>query len=480
MIENFLDMEKKHNLLNNQIDGFQYWAYLRFNIYMKLEEIKNNSNKKKDLSLKAVNKSELYTILKNCIWNNPFITIKQKDILIINHPRRVKKGDYYECIYTEEIANYFNDRAYTLEFLYGLKHVVPVQTPNLLYLDYVDIIPVAKKFFIKRSYKNQIMRIKEEATRIEELITKEFGINLGYNYIYSLLEKRYFWYKIKKKMLKKLLIKINPKVVIETVGYETNKMLINEICFELGIPTIELQHGVMGRGHLAYNYSEKGLYKFFPKKVLIFSEYWREVTNFPLEPKNIVSVGFPYLERSVKEIKKSNFEEDVLSILVISQPEFSNKLITLIFELLKRLNNSKLKYKIIYKLHPAEYEIQNEKLNILDRFENVEIIRDNVNSLYYYFSKSNIQIGVTSTAIFEGLAYDLKTFIYHIEKTDTYMRDLVTMGIAKMFDSAEELLELLISSNIKSQVEYKKNFWEKDAFNKIIKEINNTLLETKK
>lgn len=55
-------------------------------------------------------------------------------------------------------------------------------------------------------------------------------------------------------MLRRIIKSISPKVIVEVVGYETNKMIINEIAHEMGISTIELQHGVIGRGHIAYNY----------------------------------------------------------------------------------------------------------------------------------------------------------------------------------------------------------------------------------
>lgn len=475
MINGFLEFEDRYCLLEKEIEGFYFWAYTRFNIYMRMEEIRNNTKPSKTNKTNKIKLADLYGIFINCTFHKPLFHLEQKDVLIINHPRRIKNGNYYDCIYTDEIASMLEDNAYTLEFLYGFKHFTPTKTPNLVYMDYIDIGAYFKRKLFKYMYIKQLSLLKEQSIIINNLLINEFGFGPSSDYIFSLLEKRFFWVLFKKKMLKRVIKKINPKVVIEVIGYETNKMIINEICNEMNITCIELQHGVMGRGHLAYNFKNKKKYPFFPNKMLLFSKYWRNITRLPLDKSDVISVGFPYLENNILVYKRDDEFKDYLSIIIISQPEFSSRISNVTIELIDRLESKGMKFHIFYKLHPAEYNKRNDYFNIFENHNNITFIDNNKHSLYYYFAKANIQIGVTSTAIFEGLAFDLHTFIYHIEKTDIYMIDLIDKNIAKMFDNVDELVEMLLDIHLGSNISADISFWEQNAHYNMINQIKHLL-----
>lgn len=475
MINKFLEFENRYCLLEKKIEEFYFWAYTRFNIYMKMEEIKNNSKSNKSMKVERIRLIDLLNILINCTLHNPLFRLEKKDILIFNHPRRIKNGNHYDCIYTDDIATMLGNNSYTLEFLYGFKHFKPTKTPNLVYMDYIDIGAYIKKKLFKGMYIKQLNLLKEYSININNFLIDEFGFGPGSDYIFNLFEKRFFWFLFKKKILKRVIKRISPKVVIEVVGYETNKMIINEICNEMNITCIELQHGVMGRGHLAYNFKNKKQYSFFPNKILLFSEYWRNITELPLDNSNIISVGFPYLEKNLLFYKKDNVIKNCLSIIVISQPEFSSRISNLVVKLINKLESKNIDFHIIYKLHPAEYNKRNDSFKIFEDHNNITFVDNNKHSLYYYFAKANIQIGVTSTAIFEGLAFDLHTFIYHLEKTDIYMKDLIDKNIAKMFDNVDELVEMLLDIHLGSNISADISFWEQNAHYNMINQIKNLL-----
>lgn len=67
----------------------------------------------------------------------------------------------------------------------------------------------------------------------------------------------------------RMLNRIRPKVIIEVVSYSLPKLIVNDIAKKMNIPTIELQHGTMGKYHIAYNFSEKMDLKRFP--IIFFS-----------------------------------------------------------------------------------------------------------------------------------------------------------------------------------------------------------------
>ena len=93
--------------------------------------------------------------------------------------------------------------------------------------------------------------------------------------------------------------------------------------------------------------------------------------------------------------------------------------------------------------------------------------------LYSLFAESDIQVGVTSTAVFEGLAYHLTTFIYHLEKTDIYMKDLKETESAIFFDTAFELVKLILETHKRTEREMnlENKFFVKNSLNNIVHEI---------
>ena len=123
----------------------------------------------------------------------------------------------------------------------------------------------------------------------------------------------------------------------------------------------------------------------------------------------------------------------------------------------KELNE--LALKIIYKLHPNEYRTW-KLLHPQLKESNIEVIDNNAKDLYYYFSIATHQIGVSSTALYEGLAFHLNTIIYKAYRYDM-MVDLVHAGYAKLAANLEEVMELITKSN-ESDLSLK-DFWKQNA-----------------
>ncbi|WP_300082487.1 hypothetical protein [uncultured Thomasclavelia sp.] len=466
IIDIFLDFEKEFNLFDKSINSFYYWPYLRFSVYMKIEEI---INKQKKSSNKKININDIFSIVLNCTIKNPLLYKSKKNIMIISHQRRVKIDDTYKCIYTDKIAEYFKNDAISLEFLYGIKHCKPRTNSNILDLDFVDIWPFIKLPLLKIKYKNDIKLIYELSNTLTKEINNRFNIKLNESYIYKLFYKRYIWYIEKKKILKKIIFNINPKIIIEVVSYETNKMIINEIAKENNIITIELQHGVIGKGHIAYNYLENRRFSHIPDRIYFWGEYWKKTCRFPIKADYEKVVGFPYMMDQLNKYPMVTKKKNRLEIIVLSQPEFSFKLKYVIKKFIDILIKRKVDFHVYYKLHPAEYNDKEQLIKEICVSQEVNIIADEYN-LYELFAESNIQIGVTSTAIFEGLVYNLQTFIYHIEKTDSYMSDLVNSRFAIFFENATDLANKIFKSDNIRELD-KDAFFIDDSFNKLIDEI---------
>ena len=246
-----------------------------------------------------------------------------------------------------------------------------------------------------------------------------------------------------------LLQKKSPKLVFLVVAYE-NKALV-AACKKMNIEIIELQHGTISPYHLGYSYPENTRkfnneikeIEYFPDKILSFGDYWKNACPFPIDVKNIISMGFPYFEENSKTYMKiagDKISEDgkdgktqEKQILFISQGVIGKYLSKLAYETTSNINDSQ-NFKFIYKLHPGEYGTWKENYDYLtravDEFNNFTVIDKSEPPLYELFAESHYQIGAFSTAIYEGLAFNCKTFIIDVPGVE-YLDDLIDKDIVK-------------------------------------------------
>ena len=197
-------------------------------------------------------------------------------------------------------------------------------------------------------------------------------------------------------------------------------------------------------------------------------------------------MGFPYFEENSKtyiEIAGNKDKEtNQKQILFISQGVIGKYLSKLAYELASNLNQNEMEednnkdYTFIYKLHPGEYGTWRENYDYLrkanDEFDNFTVIDKSEPPLYELFAKSNYQIGAFSTAIYEGLAFNCKTFIIDVPGVE-YLDDLIDKNIVKKVKSSEELINYLKEDkdNEIDLKEYDKDYFFKNYDRTIFKNI---------
>lgn len=465
--DEFLKFEYDNNLNSIQIQGCNYWQYIRFNIFYAIFNSKNDMNVYRTESRK--NFLNVLKLIPNMIIKNPILFLKKKDILVINCPRRIKVNETFDDIYTDYILQDIDKSYYVFEEDYFNMHYNPVVTKNLKYLDVL-------KFFVKleklklRFIKKRILN-EEEIDNIKktvDLVNKKFDVKIDLDQIKSIIEYTILFNKRCKKIINKIFDKTNPKVLLLQEYYSPVHMSFIKVAKQRGIKVIELQHGAMGRYHIAYNYYTKININEFPDYIFTFGDYWSHASKFPINNSNITSTGFPYYEKLKKKYSKKE-PNDKKNILFISDDSIGYKLSKLAASLNKIIDKSK--YSIIYKLHPLE--AKNWETNYPWLCEsNIKVIDEPTVSIYGLFSISEIQVGVASTAIFEGLGYRLKTYIYNIEYHE-YCMDLYNNGYAILVSNAEEIIEDLSGNSI---INYDESFfWKENSIKNIQIGINNVI-----
>lgn len=457
-LEQFLAFEEREKLFENQIRNLKYWTYIRTNIFYlifnKLENIEliSGSNRRSLLTM--------FKMLPMMFMKNPISFLKKKDLLIIGCGRRVKFDNIYKDIYVDYFLEELDFSYYVFEEDCLGKHYRPVNTLNLRYMDLFKFISYFEKIKLKILKKSVFD--SEEKKQIQILIDKinrEFNCKLIYEDMENVVESTVIYYFKWEKLINRIFDKIKPKVLIMQDHYALEHMIFTKIAKKRGIKVVELQHGVIGEYHIAYNYAKELNLEEFPDFIFTFGEYWGKNVRFPIPKNQIIATGFPYYEK-MKFKYNCNLKEEKI-ILFISDSLCGIKLSKIAAELDVLIKATE--YKIIYKLHPSES--QNWKENYPWLIESdIKVIDDSNISIYEFFSRAMIQVGVGSTALFEGFGFELQTYIYDISHGE-FGIELARLNYVTLFKDSKELF-CYIENNKKLNFD-DTFFWEKDSSEKI-------------
>lgn len=458
----FFDMEEKYNLNYCEIQGCFPWQLIRMYLYYDIARRLNTFGSAQQKSLSFFDKIKSFTpFIKNSLLHNPFSGNHTSDILIFDHPRKTLFNGEFVDIYSYFLIDLLKDD-YSFEVMeapYLNKHYTSPKD----YIKYTDRIQLGSYVFKKFNNIKFTSSEMDIILNVQRELEDAFGLEINLEWILSthILNFKYDY-----KKYKELFKKRNPKKVFVVVAYENQAIV--KAAKDLGIEVIELQHGTISDYHLGYSYPEKtrlgGEIFYFPDKILTFGDYWINDGTCPVDSKNIVPVGFPYFEIQSKDFL--DFEVKDNQILFISQGVIGKYLSKIACELAENLDE----YDIIYKLHPGEYETWREnypelvKANEMDNF----IVVDNGETpLYQYFAESSYQVGAFSTAIYEGLMFNCKTFIVDLPGVE-YLEDLIEKGYVCKVTDVHNLIEALEIFDAKN---YDKDFFFKNFDKNLLKRV---------
>ncbi len=215
------------------------------------------------------------------------------------------------------------------------------------------------------------------------------------------------------------------KVFLSQNGYQKGMFYAAK---KMNVAVCEFQHGVIRKEHLAYSYPEiRDIqnYLCIPENLLTFSAYWTSLFYCPI--KSVV-LGNNYFSKEVVKTETPN------AILVISAFSFGHQLADCILSACKaKVFNEN---KVVFKLHPHEYEDRKFYENLFQD-DNVEVITDeySVNTL---LANAKLMITVNSTAVYEALQSNTRVGLYAIPPYEQ-MEPLFTDKNLFLFNNIEEL-----------------------------------------
>ena len=460
--EVFFDLEEKYNLNYLEIQGCFAWQLIRMHLYYDITRKTEMFGAPQQKSLSLLDKATTFLpFFKNSVLHNPFSGKYQTDILVFDHPRKVIFNGEYSDIYSKFLVDFLKDD-YSFEVLeapYLNNHFTEKQK----YIRYTDAVELGSYIHKKFNNIEFTPNEKEIILKVQNELEAAFNIKLN---IPWMLKTHILNFQYDYKRYIDLFKKRKPKKVFVVVAYENHAVVA--AAKHLGIEVLELQHGTITYYHLGYSYPEKtrlkGEIPYFPDKILSFGDYWLNENMSPIAMENVIPIGFPYFEYQSKDFMGLEVIDN--QILFISQGVIGKYLSKLAFEFAK--GNDDLR--IIYKLHPGEYETWRQNYPELveaSTFDNFEVIDDSKIPLYKFLAESNYQVGAFSTAIYEGLMFNCKTFIVDVPGVE-YLDDLIEKKYVFRIRNSDDLNDNLEKFK---PTDYDKNFFFKNLDNELLRRV---------
>lgn len=480
MDKKFFEIEEKEKLFEKNIGGFYYWHFFRRQIIFDITLTNNKVLLKKwkdKFSLKS-RKIE-FKYLKRYIIRKE----NNVDILLVADPRRiVNKDKKYENIFIDNIniflSQYYKtlileEPSYMAWMFSQPPHLVPTESENIIYTDLIDLKYPFYRFFLKKFRKNIYNQFLDEINYIIKIVKKEYGIDLEYRkdvYLYTLQI-----YYLMKKSYEKVIKKINPKIVLFNYKPTEVKALLNLICKQNNIPTVNLQHGIISKDLSVEMQTDREQLDVFTDYLFAYGEKLTQCPSKIYNEKNIKYIGHPYLENKANTIsERPNFmEKSYKYILIVSQEIIGEEFAKFTSKLADKLKKY-TEYKIIFKYHPAEFHKDYESL----KKDNIIELKNLNYDIYTIQKYSYLQVGSYSTGLYEGIMFKLPTvvieYLYGAKdtiKTLKFMKD----GFY-IIKNADDLCELIKVGKIKKPNEDDiQMIWKNGSYNNLLREIRKIL-----
>jgi hypothetical protein len=415
-------LEKKYNLFEFDIDGVKVWQIIRLRTYYEIAEflgIFSVSTDHKIIRTSTI--GAVVRFLNSIIFNNPFFSGKSH-VVVNTHCRSKYVDGEAQDIYTFlDIRKWRAEgkRVVELEDSYFGKHLRKGH-PQRKHVDFIAYIVRYVAYFMKIMGRFRGGQKNEQVkARWSEVLSEIFSVT-GYRAMdYESLTREVRHFNVTKTIYKAIFRAICPEQLVVIVAY-LNCPIVSA-AKDLGIKSIEMQHGTFSEYHLGYSYPEKSFHKFldyFPDEFHVWNEYWKNLIRLPLDDSSVKVVPFAYLESEIE--KRKNLEKQKNTVIILSQGVLGNNLAGKILENITFFNQMIVRFK----LHPGEYARAADLPNVvsLSKCDNVEILKDC--DLYHYLAISEYQCGVFSTSVYEGVEFGCKTILLNLPGIE-YMSDFI-------------------------------------------------------
>jgi hypothetical protein len=425
------EIEEKYPVDTILVNGEQVWPYLRVAYYFQyVGRISSQEGERLPPRLSFFGKlRRLMNIpygIKNWLARYDYITFSHTG------ERKPINGKYFNKLLDPVIDKLGRGKVLNIEIAAPSLSLYPIEsiyTSKVVCYDVLEVLAMIAEVLTLRRYK-----IRNES--ILKDINKEYDLSVNYLKVI----KRFY---ARRKVFSLLFRTKKPKVVLLSCYYGFLESAI-KAAKDSGAKVIEVQHGVIGKEHPAYNVDVAIDKSCFPDYLLVFGRRELETFDNPrfIEPENVYPVGSFYIEHV-----RNNY---VLESSLVKKLESYNRAIAVTLQgiIEKRtiefiVQAANLDKTISYLLIPRKP--QEKHYSALNLPDNVTVIKDK--NFYELMMYVDFHSTVNSTCALEAPSLGVQNILINIDNSSRQYYGVVLNDsrITRYADTPRQFIEIVNS-----------------------------------
>ncbi len=438
----FLDFERGLALSELTIKGVQFWDFIRQSVfYQAIYQSHQFSFRQSSLAKRLLRYALEFLAGLVYVTLDAVIPTRGKpyDILIVNYDRKNRIGEVTANINFYPVIRHLKDR-------YRILLIDPGPLGDGAARTYGCDVIKSRRYHVWDRIRMQFTRFtpaeRQILTDLKASFEKRFGQSIN---IEKIARDVFAFELIRRRRYARLLKRHRPSVVC--YADDGNQKGLITAAHRFDIPCVDFQHAQINPYNVLYNYppqADTSRPASWSDYVFTFGEYWHSMYQMPIKLR---AVGFPYFEIKKAEAVSHpgpHYENKSRNIIIISDQFSRSMYCEAALGLCRRLPD----HRVFFKLRQDDFE------NWRDRYPaefsttpNLVVVDNNDVSLYSYFAACSYAVGVNSTALYEGLAFDLVTFILREEAWYREMAPLLDGGHAFLVDNSKDIVDRIVAED---------------------------------
>jgi hypothetical protein len=363
--------------------------------------------------------------------------LPRAELLVANHPRHVLHDGRYICPYTQPLLDATRRTRAVLEGQFQGRYPSPIPKQPTAYVDLALLASHAEFRVATLAGCGLSQTDISELAGIREGLERALGAAPPLAAIVRRARTALIAHLGLRPRYERLLDRVQPRLVLIVIGYRLVNQVLTEVARRRGLRVAELQHGTLGASHPAYNFAPGRRPDSFPDDLLLFGDLWRRATpGLPLPAAQAPAIGYAWLEMQKARYGRSSASSPK-RVLFLSQRTIGAELSRAAVRLRQLIPETELQ--ICYRLHPSEHTGWREAYPELAR-SGIEVQAATSVPLYAAQRDADLQVGVYSTALLEGLAFGLPTYVLALPGHEQ-LSAITSTGPAHLVGDAETLAE---------------------------------------
>jgi hypothetical protein len=417
-VSDLIQVEQHPELLQFafEFDGLLMWPFVRAKLLFEAIARDYGLLPNPHAASERLSIGQLATYACRSIVENPLTSRRPFDIVMfVSGIANVNRGSGYFNRLHDNFALEFKNDTLLIEDSTRKRYLRPRTFPNV---KCHDLVTISGALWAKcRAAKARDVRVIGQFFRfLRDRFAYSFEAAFWDNLEDYLRERArrfpvlHWWYS-------KMFEQLKPKIIFQEDASYGSRSYICKWARAHGIPTAEVQHGIIVRNHPAYNYAQALVdsaeyAQYLPQYLLVYGEYWAQRVR---TASKTVLVGNPYLSERLCEKAEPQSNGAKKKILIISGIGFPEELKRVTLRLTQKLGLDE--YEVILRPHPGEVPYAEERYGDLQEHGvKLDVTRD----FYRSLAQADFVAGEISTALYEALAFGKKVVVYDHAYTELH------------------------------------------------------------